>query len=229
MLILARRRDEGLEIRPHGLVIVRGIKRATALSLTRRLVMLTAGIMLLVTIPYRTGAFAELYAAKTDVEFRVGGGVLCGLCPKDGLPWRVKPTAQLVADRLFPVWAVQDGVVEIGPYAKGALLDGMNIPQVAGGMMAGYRRGPYEVLVNTGIAYATERIGDHQAVSRSQPGQTKHTYDLGLTGRYIINQYFISVAYQHNSNGERSGLGFSNAKGANPGYDNVSIGVGVRF
>ncbi|MCX5724482.1 MAG: hypothetical protein NTX84_08215 [Nitrospirae bacterium] len=229
MLVLTRRRGEGVTIWPNVRVVARGSKGAPALGLARRLVVFAAGILLLVTIPYRMNAFAELYVAKTDVEFRVGGGVLCGLCPKDGLPWRVKPTAQLVMDRLFPVWAVQDGVVEIGPYAKGALLDGMNIPQVAGGVMAGYRRGPYEALVNTGIAYATERIGDHQAVSRSQPGQTKHTYDLGLTGRYIINQYFISVAYQHNSNGERSGLGFSNAKGANPGYDNVSIGVGVRF
>ena len=110
-------------------------------------------------------------------------------------------TAQIFADRLFPVTTIGDGAFEIGPYAKGALLDGVSIPQVAGGVVLGYRLGKYEILVNCGLAYATERIGENTSEGVVHPGQTKQTYDLGLSLRYDLNHYFISAGYQHNSNG----------------------------
>lgn len=112
------------------------------------------------------------------------------------------------------------------PVCKGALLDGVRVPLIAGGVILGYRFGKYEILVNGGLAYATERLGE---TTSDRLGQTKHTYDLGLTLRYEINRYFISVGYQHNSDGSSFGLNFVQGKGTNPGYDNAFLGVGVRF
>jgi len=138
-------------------------------------------------------------------------------------------TAQIFADRLFPVTTIGEGVLEIGPYVKGALLDGVSVPLIAGGGILGYRFGNYEILLNGGFAYATERIGETTSDGVVHPGQTKHTYDLGFTVRYDINQYFISAGYQHNSNGTGFNIEYDHAKGSNPGYDNVFAGVGIRF
>jgi hypothetical protein len=99
----------------------------------------------------------------------------------------------------------------------------------AGGAILGYRFGNYEILVNIGLAYATERIGETTSDGFVHPGQTKQTYDLGLSLRYDINQYFISAGYQHNSNGSHFDMDITNAKGSNPGYDNLFAGVGIRF
>ena len=169
--------------------------------------------------------------AHTDLEFRLGGAVLNGtsLDNDEGVPRTIKMTAQIFADRLFPVTTIGDGVVEIGPYAKGALLDGVSVPLVAGGAILGYRFGNYEILVNVGIAYATERIGEIPSDGTVHQGQTKRTYDLGLSVRYDINRYFISAGYQHNSNGSDFSLDFFTGKGTNPGYDNLFVGVGIRF
>jgi|SRR5947209_1063079 len=117
------------------------------------------------------------------------------------------------------------GGSEIGPYAKAAFLDGLDIPQIAGGLALAYRVGHYELLMNGGLAYATERLES----TTTEPGETKHTYDLGVTLRYDIEQYFISGGYQHNSNGRHVGLDFIHAKGDNPGYDNIFVGVGIHF
>ncbi len=65
-----------------------------------------------------------------------------------------------------------------------------------------------------------------QIINKSQ---TKHTYDLGLTLRYDIEQFFLSGGYQHNSNGTALGINFIHGKGGNPGFDNVFVGAGVRF
>ena len=174
-------------------------------------------------------ALAESYIAHTDLEFRLGAGVLNGTSfdseNDEGLPRTIKMTAQIFVDRLFPVTTIGEGAFEIGPYAKGALLDGVSVPQIAGGVIMGYRSGNYEILINGGLAYATERIGeipDHL-------GQTKNTYDLGLTLRYDINQYFISSGYQHNSNGSALDLDLIRGKGQNPGYDQFFAGVGIHF
>lgn len=147
----------------------------------------------------------------------------------EGVPRTIKMTAQIFADRLFPVTTIGDGVFEIGPYVKGALLDGVTVPLIAGGVILGYRFGNYAILVNGGLAYATERIGENTADGSVHPGQTKQTYDLGLSLRYDINQYFISAGYQHNSNGSSFDLDFIRGKGSNPGYDNLFAGVGIRF
>jgi hypothetical protein len=147
----------------------------------------------------------------------------------EGIPRTIKMTAQIFADRLFPVITMGEGVFEIGPYAKGALLDGVTVPLIAGGAILGYRLGNYEILVNGGLAYATERIGENTSNGIVYPGQTKQTYDLGLSLRYDINQYFISAGYQHNSNGSALNLDFIHQKGTNPGYDNAFVGVGIRF
>jgi hypothetical protein len=119
----------------------------------------------------------------------------------DGVPRTIKMTAQIFADRLFPVTTIGEGVFEIGPYAKGALLDGVSVPLIAGGAILGYRVGTYEILVHAGLAYATERIGENTSNGVTHLGQTKATYDLGLSLRYDINQFFISAGYQHNSDG----------------------------
>lgn len=176
-------------------------------------------------------AIAQPYNARTDLEFRLGGGVLnrTSTDNDEGLPRTIKMTAQIFADRLFPVTTIGDGAFEIGPYAKGALLDGVSVPQVAGGTVLGYRLGTYEVLINVGLAYATERIGENTSDGVVHPGQTKQTYDLGLSLRYDLNQYFISAGYQHNSNGSHIDIDFIHQKGTNPGYDNVFAGVGIRF
>lgn len=171
------------------------------------------------------------YNAHTDIEFRLGTGVLNGtdLDNDEGVTRTIKMTAQIFADRLFPVTTIGDGVFEIGPYAKGALLDGVTVPLIAGGGILGYRFGNYEILVNGGLAYATEHMGENTSNGIVHPGQTKSMYDLGLSLRYDINQYFISAGYQHNSNGSHFDLDFIHQKGSNPGYDNVFVGVGIRF
>ena len=199
-------------------------------DLACRIVVATAWMVILATTAVVPSAIAQPYEAHTDMEFRLGAGVVCGTCiDRESSPWRVKTTAQIFADRLFPVATIGDGVFEIGPYVKGALLDGANIPQVAGGMVVGYQLGKYEILANAGVAYATERIGDERSTQFSSPGQTKHTYDLGFTLRYTIQRYFLSVGYQHNSNGRDLGINFAGGKGANHGYDNVFAGVGIHF
>jgi hypothetical protein len=133
---------------------------------------------------------------------------------------------QVFADRLFPIRRIGDGVLEIGPYIKGALLDGGHVPQIAGGAVVGYRFGAYEVLANGGFAYATERIG---SLGSEDSSQTKTTYDLGLSVRYDINHYYVSGGYKHNSNGESFGLDFYAKHEQNPGIDGVFVGIGVHF
>ena len=167
-------------------------------------------------------AVAEPYVAHTDLELRVGEDYLCGSCD----PHRFRTTVQALADRLFPIRRIGGGVLEIGPYAKGALLDGGHVPQIAGGAMVGYRFDRYELLVNVGLAYATEGIGSPGYMDSDQ---TKTTYDLGLSLRYDIKQYYFSVGYKHNSNGEDFGLNFYGGGERNPGIDGVFVGVGIRF
>lgn len=199
-------------------------------GLASRIVVATAWMVILATTAVVPSAIAHPYEAHTDVEFRLGAGVVCGTCiDRETSPWRGKATAQIFADRLFPVASIGEGTFEIGPYVKGALLDGMNIPQIGGGVAAGYQLGKYEALVNVGAAYSTDRIGEVRSPQFSSPGQTKHTYDLGFTLRYTIQRYFLSVGYQHNSNGRDVGVNFIGGKGANHGYDNVFAGVGIHF
>ena len=131
--------------------------------------------------------------------------------------------------RSRPTKRIGDGVLEIGPYAKGALLDGIDVPQIAGGALVGYRFDRYEVLANVGLAYATDKIGSLNSPRSSDSNQTNLTYDLGLSLRYDINHYYVSVGYQHNSNGESVGLNVLGSKGHNPGIDAVFAGFGVRF
>ena len=187
---------------------------------------ITTGSLFLFVM-FGTGrASAEMATAHTDVEFRLGAGETCGICDhRHGAPSNIRPTVQLFADRLFPMAPIGSGTLEIGPYVKGALLDGADVPQIAGGALLGYRIGNYEVLVNGGLAYATERIGE----TASESGQTKHTYDLGLALRYDFAQHFVSIGYQHNSNGRELGVSTIHGKGTNHGYDNIFIGVGMRF
>jgi hypothetical protein len=170
-------------------------------------------------------AFAES-PRHIDLEFRVGAGMVCGTCKERGdYDWKVRPTMQLLGDLLFPVAQIGPGTFELGPYAKGALLDGVNIPQVAGGLMLGYRWSRWELLLNGGLAYATERVG----ILQTHPGQTKHSYDVGITLRYDIAQYFLSGGYVHNSNGYGARINLFGGKGFNPGYDQLFLGLGRRF
>lgn len=199
-------------------------------NLAYRIVIATTWMVILGTTTVLPYALAYPSEAHTDVEFRLGVGVVCGTCVDGGTSiFKGKATAQIFVDRLFPVASIGEGVFEIGPYMKGALLDGVSIPQVAGGIIAGYQFGKYEILANAGLAYATERIGERRATVSSLGGQTKHTYDLGFTFRYTIQRYFLSIGYQHNSNGIDLGMNFFGGKGVNPGYDNVFVGVGIHF
>jgi len=168
---------------------------------------------------------AEPYVAHTDVELRVGEEWLCGTCHAHG----ARTNVQVFADRLFPVKPIGDGMLEVGPYAKGALLDGVDVPQIAGGAIVGFRFNRYEILVNVGLAYATDKIGSPDSPGSSNASQTNLTYDLGLSLRYDIQQYYASVGYQHNSNGESAGLNVLGSKEHNPGIDAVFVGVGFRF
>jgi hypothetical protein len=175
---------------------------------------------------YAGPAFSETYSPHTDLEFRLGLGVICGTCDgTEGFTSRLKGTAQFFGDRLFPVATIGSGALEIGPYAKAALLAGPDIPQVAGGVAFGYRLGRFELVTNLGLAYSTERLES----SGSDPGETKFTYDLGMTLRYDIGQYFLSGGYQHNSNGSHFDIDAFHGKGSNPGYDNIFAGVGIHF
>lgn len=209
---------------------VRGMTDSGRVELRLRIFVSSAWLLLLIvtTIAFVHPAVAQLPDAHTDVELRLGAGVICGTCTDndEGLPRTIKLTAQIFADRLFPVATIGEGAVEIGPYAKGALLDGVHVPLIAGGVILAYRFHKYEILVNGGLAYATQRIGE---TTSGRLGQTKHTYDLGLTLRYEINRYFMSVGYQHNSDGNSFGFNVVQGKGTNPGYDNVFVGIGIGF
>ena len=215
--------------------VVAGVRGATRscrlLDLGLRIFVTTAWMILVVTLACIHTAGAQPYHAHTDVEFALGGGVLngTGTGNPEGVTRTIKMTAQIFADRLFPVTTIGEGVFEIGPYAKGALLDGVSVPLIAGGAILGYRVGKYEILVHIGLAYATERIGENTSNGVTHLGQTKATYDLGLSLRYDINQFFISAGYQHNSDGAALGIHFIDGKGQNPGYDNVLLGIGLHF
>ncbi|WP_447986980.1 hypothetical protein [Nitrospira sp. Nam74] len=178
--------------------------------------------ILLMTITSTANAAGKPYLAHTDVEIRVGADYLCGTCDAH----RARTTVQLFADRLFPISNLPGGVFELGPYIKGALLDGGHVPQIAGGAVAGYRFGRYEVLVNVGLAYATEVIG---SPGGPDSNQSRTTYDLGLFLRYVLNRYYFSIGYKHNSNGDDLGLNVFGAKEHNPGIDGVFLGLGVHF
>jgi len=181
--------------------------------------------IVIATIAWAGIAVADPYPTHTDVELRVGEEWLCGTCH----PRSFRTNVQVFADRLFPIKSIMNGVLEIGPYGKGALLDGVDVPQIAGGALVGYRFERYEVLANVGLAYATDKVGSPNSPGSSDSNQTNLTYDLGLSLRYDINQYYVSVGYQHNSNGESVGLNVLGSKGHNPGIDAVFVGVGVRF
>ena len=187
-----------------------------------KIIRVIASVIIVMTATSAGAAVAEPYVAHTDLELRAGADYLYGVHNLE----RVRTTVQVFADRLFPVTRMGDGVIEIGPYVKGALLDGGHVPQIAGGAAVGYRFGAYEILLNAGRAYATEVIG---RTSSPNSGQTKQTYDLGLSLRYDIHQYFFTLGYGHNSNGHDLGMNFSGGKGANPGIDNVFVGGGIRF
>ncbi|MGH7183846.1 MAG: hypothetical protein ACREJN_17970, partial [Nitrospiraceae bacterium] len=132
-----------------------------------RIVRILAGVIIVVAMTAGT-AIAEPYVAHTDLELRVGEDSLCGSCD----PHRYRTTVQVLADRLFPIRRIGEGVLEIGPYAKGALLDGGHAPQIAGGAMVGYRFYRYELIVNVGLAYATEGIGSPGSADSSQTKTT---------------------------------------------------------
>ncbi len=211
---------------------VRNTRRSCPLlDVGLRVFVTTAWMIIVATMAFIQTAIAQPYDAHTDVEFRLGAGVLCGTCTDNDeqITRTIKMTAQIFADRLFPVITIGDGVFEIGPYAKGALLDGVSVPLIAGGVILGYRLSHYEIVVNGGLAYATDRIGENTSNGIVHPGQTKSMYDLGLSLRYDINQYFISAGYTHNSNGSGFDLEFIHGKGSNPGYDQLFAGVGIRF
>ncbi|HZS12636.1 MAG TPA: hypothetical protein VFA38_10325 [Nitrospirales bacterium] len=178
-----------------------------------------------------SAAFAgDLDQRHLDVELRAGAGAVCGTCRgRDIGDLSVKPTLQLFADYLFPVAQIGPGIFEAGPYAKGALLNGVDLPQIAGGLVLGYRIERWEFLANAGLAYSTERIDDRRLPGVAFSGQTKHTYDLGLSVRYEIDRYFLSGGYTHNSNGEGLSINYAGGKGLNPGYDQLFLGVGIRF
>ncbi|MFO0700298.1 MAG: hypothetical protein U0236_13825 [Nitrospira sp.] len=98
----------------------------------------------------------------------------------------------------------------MGPHGKGALLDGLT-PQIAGGVLVGYRLGDYETLGHAGRAYATGRIG---ATAVPSSCLTKGTCDLSVFGCYAISQrLFLFAGYQHNSNGEGLGMRFVHERG----------------
>jgi hypothetical protein len=197
-------------------------RRDRSYRLMPRIARILAGVMMVAMTAYAGTAVAESSIAHTDLELRVGADYVCGTCGQE----RIRTTVQVFADRLFPVRHIGGRVLEIGPYVKGALLDGGHVPQIAGGAVVGYRFGAYELLVNAGLAYATERFG---STASPNSGQTKHTYDLGVSLRYDIKQYFISGGYEHNSNGNALGLNFISGKGSNPGIDSLFVGIGVRF
>ena len=186
------------------------------------LVMGLATGILLSMIPSTDPVRAEMSMSTVDVEVRGGTDYLCGTCG----PYRFRPLTQVFVDVLVPIFPLKVGTVEGGLYGKGALLDG-HVPQIAGGVLLGYRVGRYEILGHLGRAYATERIGETMIHSS---GQTKGTYDLGMFARYAITErLFLSAGYQHNSNGEGVGLKFISGKGTNHGIDSVVVGGGIRF
>ena len=92
---------------------------------------------------------------RRNVELRGGTDYLCGTCG----PYRFRPMTQLFADISVPIIPLGSGTIEIGPHVKGTLLDS-HIPQIAGGLLLGYRIGNYELLGHIGRGYATERIGE---------------------------------------------------------------------
>lgn len=190
----------------------------------RRTSGLLAGLIIIATllcIPY---AHAETDDAHTDLEFRIGADYVCGICGHKTR--RLRAAGQLFIDRLYPLTKVGPGVFELGFYGKGALLDGGQVPQIAGGILLGYRFNMYELFIQAGRAYATDRIG---ATKYPNSGQTRQTYDLGLTLRRDFERYYISVSWQHNSNGESLGINFCCGSGRNPGFDSVLLGGGIRF
>src|SRR5262249_1256824 len=101
----------------------------------RRIAKIIARVIVVATTAWAATAVADPSVAHTDLELRVGEEYLCGTCH----PRNFRTNVQVFADRLFPTKRIGDGVVEIGLYGKGALLDGVDVPQLAGGALVGYR------------------------------------------------------------------------------------------
>ena len=92
--------------------VVSGVRSSTRsyllLDLGFRIFINTAWIILVTTLGFVQTALAQPYHAHTDVEFRLGGGVLNGTDTdnEEGVPRTIKMTAQIFADRLFPVTTI---------------------------------------------------------------------------------------------------------------------------
>lgn len=178
-----------------------------------------------------------VYADGTfDLELRGGSGIVCGICvdankeDRKNSGWEPESNFQVYADYLFPIAHLFFGKLELGPYARVAVIKDLT-PQAALGGALGYRIGSFELLLQTGFAYSAERIGEFKLNGVTvKKGQSRTTYDLGMELRYFLKDgWYLAVGVGHNSNGKQLGLNLISDKGGNPGYDSVYIGVGKRF
>ncbi len=156
---------------------------------------------------------------RHELEFRYGLAETCGTCVSQNL-W--SPMAK--GDVLFQGVLDLSDSWRLGGYGK---LGGYaGIWQGAAGVLAGYDFGPLEVRAFTGFAYAG---GETPAVRSGlflYPGQTRQTYDLGLSLRVPISDRLrLTLTYGHNSNGEAIGLNFFGPRDHNPGIDGIQLGV----
>jgi hypothetical protein len=154
-----------------------------------------------------------------ELEIRYGPAQTCGTCAGQHL-WQ--PMAK--ADALFQgTLNVSDDWI-LGGYGKASVYD--HIFQGASGFLLGWNLGLVEARGYAGIAYAggvTERVRRGFFV---YDGQTRATYDLGVSLRYpVADRWRLTLNYAHNSNGEDIGMNFTGLRRKNPGIDCISFGV----
>jgi len=182
------------------------------------------------------GSVHEAQAVDYDLEWRAGIGKFGLVDGSSNGRTPNKMVQQIFTDALFPV----KGGFAAGPYLKLTAIG--EIPQLGGGLALGYRLDRFMFLLHGGAAYSLKRPDDGPTSPYGPNyippggedcwwmGQTKMTYDLGMSFRMFLNQkMYVSVGYDHNSNGHGLGINIFPGRGNNPGIDAILFGAGLRF
>lgn len=158
-----------------------------------------------------------------ELEPRVGVMRVCGTCRK-GAPWDPTIRGELQVQSIQPLFHLGTGFVSGGGYVR---LGGFEKSfQGAAGFLAEMRWDAADVRPFFGACYSDRRITDAYKGYRYYAGQSRHTFDLGVSlGWRIAKEWRLSLTYSHNSNGANIALNPFPGAGSNPGLDSILFGV----
>lgn len=182
-------------------------------------------IILLLLLP--AGLWAKELRPFWEIEPRVGVMRVCGTCRK-GAPWDPTMRGEVQLQSIQPLFDMGAAFVSGGGYLRAGGFE--KSFQGAGGFLGELRFFRADVRPFLGLCYSDRRITDAQKGYRRYPGQTRHTYDVGLSfGWRASEKWRLSLTYTHNSNGQNISLNPLPGLGGNPGLDSILLGVAYKL